>query len=213
MFRENWGVPMLSVLLKNQFFLSRWQHQGESVGRYTHQYTRCTRWIGRIAYKIIGIWCILEEQSETMQTIFSIHRKDKIHRTHVLAETGHRFVGRLSKTWVTVRQWDSVTVIVCDSFQIDQFPFYCHWIIEILENHRISRSVIENKTDDQKNATDGETKTNKLKIAQNRDLNDVLGPLPAIPSSSVDNSSRWSIRRVSGYSGIYEEILDPAASE
>lgn len=43
-----------------------------------------------------------------------------------------------------------------------------------------------------------------------RDLNDVLGPLPAIPTSNTDINSRWSIRRVSGYSGIYEEILDPA---
>lgn len=41
-----------------------------------------------------------------------------------------------------------------------------------------------------------------------RNMQDVLGPLPAIPSS-IDNSTRWSIRRISGYSGIYEEILEP----
>lgn len=82
----------------------------------------------------------------------------------------------------------------------------------------MSRSVIENKTDDEKitfnGQRDDENNTmNKCRIAQTRDLKDVLGPLPAIPSPNMDNSSRWSIRRVSGYSGIYEEILDPSANE
>lgn len=40
-----------------------------------------------------------------------------------------------------------------------------------------------------------------------RDMNDILGPLPDIP---ICNDSRLSVRRSSGCSGIYEEILDPA---
>lgn len=104
---------------------------------------------------------------------------------------------------------------VCDSFENN---FRCLFLgAEILENHRMSRSVVENKTDDDKitsnGISDGNKKTNKSRIAQNRDLNDVLGPLPAIPSPNLDDSSRWSIRRVSGCSGIYEEILDPPLNE
>lgn len=41
-----------------------------------------------------------------------------------------------------------------------------------------------------------------------RHLRDVLGPLPALPVND-DLGGRWSLRRASGYSGIYEEILDP----
>lgn len=81
----------------------------------------------------------------------------------------------------------------------------------------MSRSVVENKIDDKKikcnGPSVGDKKMTKSRVAQVRDLNDVLGPLPAIPSPSMDNSSRWSIRRVSGYSGIYEEIIDPSVSE
>lgn len=36
-----------------------------------------------------------------------------------------------------------------------------------------------------------------------RDINDKLGPLPEVPDSSIN----WS-RRISGFSGIYEEIAD-----
>lgn len=38
------------------------------------------------------------------------------------------------------------------------------------------------------------------------DLNEILGPLPAVPDSAV----HWS-RRISGVSGIYEEILERSA--
>lgn len=40
-----------------------------------------------------------------------------------------------------------------------------------------------------------------------RDINDKLGPLPDLPDSSIN----WS-RRISGFSGIYEEIADSDAS-
>jgi hypothetical protein len=45
---------------------------------------------------------------------------------------------------------------------------------------------------------------------QQRDLNDILGPLPNIPAiiSTQDSDKSWS-RRQSGMSGIYEEIVDP----
>lgn len=46
----------------------------------------------------------------------------------------------------------------------------------------------------------------------NRGLNDALGPLPNIPINSStttqDSDKNWS-RRMSGMSGIYEEITDP----
>lgn len=45
----------------------------------------------------------------------------------------------------------------------------------------------------------------------NRDINDVLGPLPNIPINTYttqDSDKNWS-RRMSGMSGIYEEITDP----
>lgn len=41
-----------------------------------------------------------------------------------------------------------------------------------------------------------------------RDLNDILGPLPDVPDSNVN----WS-RRVSGVSGIYEEIMDSSCAD
>lgn len=45
-------------------------------------------------------------------------------------------------------------------------------------------------------------------------MNDILGPLPDIPVSNGDCScTRLSIRRSSGCSGIYEEILDPSAAD
>lgn len=41
-----------------------------------------------------------------------------------------------------------------------------------------------------------------------RDINDKLGPLPELPDSNIN----WS-RRISGVSGIYEEISDNADSD
>lgn len=38
-----------------------------------------------------------------------------------------------------------------------------------------------------------------------KDVNDILGPLPLVP----DSDKNWS-RRVSGFSGIYEEIVEPS---
>lgn len=42
-----------------------------------------------------------------------------------------------------------------------------------------------------------------------RDVNDILGPLPKIPNGFVDSDKNAS-RRVSGMSGIYEEIVEPS---
>jgi hypothetical protein len=44
----------------------------------------------------------------------------------------------------------------------------------------------------------------------NRDMNDVLGPLPNIPANTQESDKSWS-RRMSGMSGIYEEIIDPCS--
>lgn len=42
-----------------------------------------------------------------------------------------------------------------------------------------------------------------------RDVNEILGPLPQVPNDFVDSDKNWS-RRVSAFSGIYEEILEPS---
>lgn len=48
----------------------------------------------------------------------------------------------------------------------------------------------------------------------NRDMNDILGPLPNVPittsTTSHESDKNWS-RRMSGASGIYEEIIDPCS--
>lgn len=79
---------------------------------------------------------------------------------------------------------------------------------EILENHRISRTIINAVTTGHEDDSLLDTSKCSLNDTQTeRDMNDILGPLPDIPVS-CDNS-RLSLRRSSGCSGIYEEILDP----
>lgn len=42
------------------------------------------------------------------------------------------------------------------------------------------------------------------------DVIDTLGPLPQVPSAVTDETDRnWS-RRMSAFSGIYEEIIEPS---
>lgn len=76
---------------------------------------------------------------------------------------------------------------------------------EILETRRASRFVANESgarsMDSSLCEMSSRNATNTIK-----DLNDILGPLPAIPDSSVN----WS-RRVSAFSGIYEEIVDPSS--
>lgn len=81
----------------------------------------------------------------------------------------------------------------------------CYDFAEIFENHRISR-VIQAGEEDELNVT----KNNLNDTQSERDLNDIFGPLPDIPISIADCSNRLSLRRSSGCSGIYEEILDPS---
>lgn len=78
---------------------------------------------------------------------------------------------------------------------------------EILENHRISRTLINPFTFDEDDSLLDTSKGSLNETHTERDLNDILGPLPDIPVG-CDNS-RLSVRRSSGCSGIYEEILDP----
>lgn len=82
---------------------------------------------------------------------------------------------------------------------------------EILENHRISRTIINAiTTGDDDDSLVLDTSKNSLNDTQTeRDMNDILGPLPDIPVSCGGDNSRLSLRRSSGCSGIYEEILDP----
>lgn len=77
-----------------------------------------------------------------------------------------------------------------------------------MENHRISRTIINAITTADNDDSLLDTSKCSLNDTQTeRDMNDILGPLPDIPIS-CDNS-RLSLRRSSGCSGIYEEILDP----
>lgn len=83
---------------------------------------------------------------------------------------------------------------------------------DILENHRVSRSIVVNS---EKNADEDESPLDISKSSLNdtlteRDMNDILGPLPEIPIANGECCNRLSTRRSSGCSGIYEEILDPA---
>lgn len=88
--------------------------------------------------------------------------------------------------------------------------------LDILENHRISRSLV-NETSFQFAEENMLLDTSKIDFSDTlneRALNDILGPLPEIPTNSLaDCSSRLSVRRTSGSSGIYEEILEPLDSE
>lgn len=90
-------------------------------------------------------------------------------------------------------------------------------LADILDNHRISRSYT-NKNNKVKVPSAGASSRNNSqyediekhtvdnKADSLRDLQDVLGPLPALPVMNDECGGRWSIRRTSGFSGIYEEI-------
>lgn len=76
------------------------------------------------------------------------------------------------------------------------------------ENPRINRSLINVvKFNDEDESQLDVSKGSLNDTLTDRDMNDILGPLPDIPVSH-DMSSRLSVRRSSGCSGIYEEILD-----
>lgn len=72
--------------------------------------------------------------------------------------------------------------------------------VEILETRRNSRNSFKDDAASITLSLDSSKFNNTQAI---RDINDILGPLPALPDSSIN----WS-RRISGFSGIYEEILD-----
>lgn len=76
-----------------------------------------------------------------------------------------------------------------------------------MENHRISRSINGINIDESRLDY---TKHSLNDTQTERDLSDILGPLPEIPLICGDYTNRLSLRRSSGGSGIYEEILDPA---
>lgn len=86
--------------------------------------------------------------------------------------------------------------------------------LEILETRRTSRNnglqILDDSlasmsmVDASMCSADGLTCFNDTQVI--RDINDKLGPLPEVPDSSVN----WS-RRISGFSGIYEEIADGEA--
>lgn len=82
---------------------------------------------------------------------------------------------------------------------------------DILENHRVSRSIVNTGKNADEDESPLDISKNSLDDTQTeRDMNDILGPLPEIPAGDCCN--RLSTRRSSGCSGIYEEILDPADS-
>lgn len=72
---------------------------------------------------------------------------------------------------------------------------------EILETRRISRFSFNNGSSAR--SLDSSLCEFRNATSNIRDLHDILGPLPEPP----DASSNWS-RRISGFSGIYEEIMD-----
>lgn len=72
---------------------------------------------------------------------------------------------------------------------------------EILETRRVSR--FERFSVDGSIASMGGASMRFNDTGAIPDLNEILGPLPAVP----DSAANWS-RRISGVSGIYEEILE-----
>lgn len=97
---------------------------------------------------------------------------------------------------------------VCFRFSI---VFLYFDFVDILENHRISRTIL-NATRTAEEEMDAQLDISKSSLNDTqteRDMNDILGPLPEIPTSNGEYCNRLSTRRSSGYSGIYEEILDP----
>lgn len=77
-----------------------------------------------------------------------------------------------------------------------------------MENHRISRSIINAvKSSDEEESQFDTSKSSLNDTQTERDMNDILGPLPDIPVFG-DTSNRLSVRRSSGCSGIYEEIME-----
>lgn len=88
----------------------------------------------------------------------------------------------------------------------------CQFVkIDILENHRVSRSAVNiGKSADEDESPLDISKNSLNDTLTERDMNDILGPLPEIPATNGDCCNRLSTRRSSGCSGIYEEIMDPA---
>jgi hypothetical protein len=72
--------------------------------------------------------------------------------------------------------------------------------IEILQTSRCSRVMDQSVAETE----DSGIYQNMNDTDRMRDLNDILGPLPQIPQQESDKS--WISRRMSGMSGIYEEI-------
>lgn len=91
---------------------------------------------------------------------------------------------------------------------------YKYNFTDILENHRISRTILSavQTADDEYDQQLNNSKGTLNDTLTERDMNDILGPLPEIPTSNGDCCNRLSNRRSSGCSGIYEEILDSTES-
>lgn len=81
---------------------------------------------------------------------------------------------------------------------------FCFRPTEVLQSSRCSR--MEQSMGETEDSGIYQNMNETCKV---RDVNDVLGPLPQIPTVFVDSDKNWS-RRVSSMSGIYEEIIDPS---
>lgn len=115
----------------------------------------------------------------------------------------------------TLKSFGNDTIVKNSSNACFDFKCVHYDFVDILENHRISRTILsavqtaeedfESQLNNSRSSTLNDTQTE-------RDMNDILGPLPEIPTSNADYCNRLSTRRSSGGSGIYEEILDPVES-
>lgn len=126
----------------------------------------------------------------------------------------------------------SESVFNCSNANI-VFLVFTHMYIDTLDSYRISRTFDGKPTDQVKVPSAGASSLNNTSSSSSsnnnsgptcdngdkwtndvtdgyRDMQDVLGPLPALPVNNDEctSSGRWSMRRTSGVSGIYEEILD-----
>lgn len=186
--------------------------RGATVREKISKFTFLGRWFFVPLNRLLSIiFCLMSFES----FVFSLHtfrfRNDLYEgkSKHKTKKKSHQLTAAVLKSHVcgqsiTIDKWFHVLrkylfLNICLCLQT-----------EVLQSSRCSR--IEQSLAD---AEDSGIYQNMNETCQIRDVKDILGPLPAVPSGCVgapknNNDKNWS-RRMSALSGIYEEILEPTA--
>lgn len=113
----------------------------------------------------------------------------------------HQLVVVMLKSHVCPINYHQQTISRANENIFNAFLFSLLFVsTEILQNSRYSR--MEQSLAD---AEDSGIYQNLNETSKVRDVNDILGPLPLLPNCDKN----WS-KRVSAFSEIYEEIVDPS---